>query len=157
MRILKRKFLDPNNTVIIYTDGSCVDNTMLSPGGWGIIMLYPKREPIRKSGRLKESTSQRAELKALLEALLILRPGEPAVIKSDSKYCVDGCNKWLPGWKKKGWRRSTGEIKHLDLWKRIDRELQRIEPRPKITWVKAHAGNYWNEECDRLAKRASMG
>ena len=135
-------------TVTIYTDGACSGNP--GPGGWGAILMYGqhKRE---LSGGEANTTNNRMELTAVIQALSLLK--EPCVVNlwSDSKYVIDGLEKgWARGWKARGWKKADKKpALNPDLW---EQALEQ-EARHKITyvWVKGHAGHPENERCDQLA------
>jgi len=139
--------------VVIYTDGACSGNP--GPGGWGAILVSgAHRKEI--SGGKRQTTNNRMELAAAIEALKILK--EPAVVDlfTDSTYLKRGMTEWLPTWKKNDWKRQSGKrllpVKNEDLW----RELDRLVGRHQVTfhWVEGHAGHPQNERCDRLARQA---
>lgn len=135
--------------VIIYTDGSCFGNP--GPGGWAAILSYGKHEK-ELSGGEKDTTNNRMELRAALEALRALK--EPCIITlyTDSEYLKRGITEWLPNWKRRNWRRKGGKLANQDLWMRLDEEISRHEI--DWHWVKGHAGHKINERVDKLAKRA---
>jgi len=124
----------------IYTDGSCLKNPGV--GGWGIIIL--NKIPTYISGGEKYTTNNRMELEAVIKALEFTS-GE-VIIYSDSNYVIKGITEWIYSWKKKNWK----NIKNIEYWKRLDEQVQNR----KITWrwVKAHNGNFYNEEVDKLAR-----
>jgi len=130
----------------VYTDGSCEPNP--GPGGWAAIILEGKQETILK-GCQKQSTNNRMELTAALEALRAIDPAKPVILYTDSQYLKNGVEKWLRDWKARDWKRRGGVLLNVDLWKQI---AEVIENR-KITWrwVKGHNGNPYNERVDRLA------
>lgn len=134
--------------IIIYTDGACSGNP--GDGGWGAILKYGEHEK-EISGFEENTTNNRMELKAAIEALK--SPKEPCEVElySDSAYLVNGFAKgWIYGWKRNGWVTSgKDEVKNIDLWKELDR-LSHIHD---ITWikVKGHADNEFNNRCDKLA------
>ena len=135
--------------VIIYTDGACSGNP--GPGGYGAILMY---NDIKKeiSGGEKNTTNNRMELMAAIEALKLLKMPCEVELYSDSAYLIN-CfnNNWLEGWKKKGWVNSKKEkVKNIELWEELDR-LNKIH---KITWikVKGHADNQYNNRCDEMAR-----
>jgi ribonuclease HI len=139
-----------DNFIHIYTDGSCLGNP--GNGGWGAILLY--REHERKvSGAQKETTNNRMEIKAVIEALKLLKKSSDNVkIYTDSKYVKDGITSWIFNWKKNGWRNSNRKIvKNSDLWKELDEEVQ--NHKIEWIWVKGHAGNKYNEVVDELARK----
>ena len=134
--------------VTLYTDGACSGNP--GPGGWGAILIY-KDYKKEMSGGDKETTNNKMELTAAIEGLKALK--EPCRVKlySDSKYLIDGITKdWARSWRAKGWKKSDGKpALNIDLWEKILEldEYHEIE----YIWVKGHAGNPYNERCDRLA------
>ncbi len=147
---------------IVYTDGACIRNP--GPGGWG---WYVPGENLRGSGGEADTTNNRMEIMAVIEALKSLE-GE-LEIKSDSKYVVDCINQgWWKKWVKNGWKNSSKEpVKNQDLWEEIlsllsDREGSRwwldtdIQFKVvQLEWVKGHAAEPGNEEADRLAVEAA--
>lgn len=133
--------------VIIYTDGACRGNP--GKGGWGVILRY-KGVVKELHGGEHETTNNRMELMAAIQALEILK--KPCVVKLhiDSKYVLDGITKWLPNWKQRGWKTAAkAPVKNEDLWRRLDVAIQphTIDWR----WVKGHSGNIGNERADALA------
>ena len=135
--------------VIIYTDGACSGNP--GPGGYGAILMY---NDIKKeiSGGESNTTNNKMELMAAIEALKLLKMPCEVDLYSDSAYLIN-CfnNNWLEGWKKKGWVNSKKEkVKNIELWQELD-ELNKIH---KIKWikVKGHADNEYNNRCDELAR-----
>ena len=134
--------------VTIYTDGSCSGNP--GAGGWGAVMFYG-RHKLELSGGERETTNNRMELRAAIEALSRLKEPCEVELYSDSRYLVDGLEKgWAWSWKKRGWRRKDGSpALNPELWERL-LELT-SEHRVTLHWVKGHAENEWNERCDRLA------
>ena len=140
-------------TVTIYTDGACSGNP--GPGGWGAILIYGthKRE---LSGGEPDTTNNRMELTAVIQALSLLK--EPCAVDlwSDSKYVIDGLEKgWARGWKKRGWVKSDKKpALNPDLWDRL-LELEEIHTL-RCHWVKGHAENEYNNRCDELAVMESQ-
>lgn len=134
--------------VIIYTDGACSGNPGL--GGWGAILSYGDNE-IELSGFDKDTTNNKMELTAAIEALNKLKFPCEVELYSDSAYLINGFNQyWLKNWKAKGWKTASGDnVKNEELW----RELDRLSGIHKITWikVKGHADNEYNNRCDKLA------
>ena len=127
----------------IFTDGSCIGNP--GSGGWCAILRYKNKEKILKGGD-KDTTNNRMELLAVINALKILK--EPCEIDlfSDSTYVLKGLNEWLSSWIKKDFK----NVKNVDLWK----EYIKVSKKHKINvnWVKGHSGHPENEKCDRIAK-----
>lgn len=137
--------------IVIYTDGGADPNP--GPGGWGVILID------RATGRKKElsggeaqTTNNRMELTAAIEALSALKKPCDIQFYTDSEYLRRGITEWLPGWQVRGWRRKGKEILNVDLWKQLG---SLIEPHA-ITWewVKGHSGNRYNERADQLATQA---
>jgi ribonuclease HI len=137
--------------VTIYTDGSCQGNP--GPGGWGAILQYGKHEKILSGGE-KDSTNNRMELRAALEALRALKEPCKIVLFTDSEYLKRGITEWLPNWKRRNWRRKGGVLANVDLWMKLDEEIARHEIHWR--WVKGHAGHIMNERVDKLAKDAIL-
>ena len=99
-----------------------------------------------------DTTNNRMELTAAIEALNALKQGESVVLHTDSKYVMDGIRSWLPNWKKKGWKTAAKKpVKNKDLWQALDKAASRHDIR--WVWVKGHDGNPGNEEADALANR----
>ncbi len=149
-KIWRRKKM---KTVTIYTDGACSGNP--GPGGWGAILMYGahKRE---LSGGEPDTTNNRMELTAVIQALSLLK--EPCVVDlwSDSKYVIDGLEKgWARGWQRRGWVKSDKKpALNPDLWGRL-LELEEIHTL-RYHWVKGHAENEYNNRCDQLAVAESQ-
>ena len=140
-------------TVTIYTDGACSGNP--GPGGWGAILIYGthKRE---LSGGEADTSNNRMELTAVIQALSLLQ--EPCIVElwSDSKYVIDGLEKgWARGWQKRGWIKSDKKpALNPDLWGRL-LELESLHTL-RYHWVKGHAENEYNNRCDELAVAESQ-
>ena len=135
--------------VYIYTDGSCKSNP--GPGGWCAILVYGKAEKVI-SGGAKETTNNRMELTAIIEALKALKEPCEVLLTSDSKYALDALiNGWAEGWRARGWRKADkSPALNPDLWE----ELLSLVSKHKIefNWVKGHAGHKYNERCDKIAQ-----
>ena len=135
-------------TITIYTDGACSGNP--GPGGWGAILRYRDTEK-ELSGGAAETTNNRMELTAVIEALRLLR--EPCIVElySDSKYVIDALSKgWARGWKARGWVKSDKKpALNPDLWEQLLAltEVHRV----RCHWVKGHAENEHNNRCDQMA------
>lgn len=136
----------------IYTDGACSGNP--GPGGWGAVLLSGRHsKEIR--GSEPETTNQRMELQAVIEALSALKvTGRKVNVYSDSAYVVNALNqRWLDKWQRNGWVNSKKEpVANQDLWKRLLELIRANEVR--IIKVKGHAGHVYNERCDELARQA---
>ena len=138
------------NNVEIYTDGACRGNP--GPGGWGASLRYSGQQK-DLYGSEPDTTNNRMELMAVIQALESLKRPCTVKIYTDSKYVLDGMTKWLPNWKKKGWKTAAKKpVKNVELWQRLDSAVQEYD----VTWqwVKGHAGDEGNECADSLANRA---
>lgn len=138
-------------SVEIYTDGACSGNP--GPGGWGVVMRYGSAEKELSGGDF-ETTNNRMELTAAIEALNALKQPCRVDLYTDSVYVKDGIQKWIAGWKRNNWRTSAKKpVKNVELWQALEAAL---EPHD-VTWhwVKGHAGHPENERADELA-RAGM-
>ncbi len=139
-----------SETVVIFTDGSCRGNP--GPGGWGAILTLGAHEREIWGGEA-DTTNNRMELTAAIEALAALKRPCQVELHTDSLYVKNGVTQWLQLWKARGWRTmSKGAVKNEDLWRRLDdaRAPHQIDWR----WVKGHAGHPMNERVDALARRA---
>ncbi len=136
--------------VIIYTDGACSGNP--GKGGWGAILRYgDKLKEI--SGSENETTNNRMELTAAIEALKCLKKSCDIELYTDSKYVMDGLNNWLEGWKANGWKTaSKSPVKNKDLWELLDIEAKKHNI--NWFWVKGHSNHPENDRADELARTA---
>lgn len=135
--------------VEIYTDGACRGNP--GPGGWGALLIAGKRRKTMHGGAA-ETTNNRMELTAAVEALNVLKGRRNVILHTDSKYVMDGINEWMPNWKNRDWKTSARRpVKNQDLWQALDEATSRHDIQWK--WVKGHDGNAGNEEADALANR----
>jgi len=145
-----------NNTpVIIYTDGGCIGNP--GPGGWAAVLQAGEHEKAI-SGRFRETTNNRMELRAAIEALEALKRPCRIELYTDSSYVRNGITQWIHGWQRNGWRTaSKAPVKNQDLWRRLQAALERHQTAGGITWhwTKGHAGNVLNERVDELANSAA--
>ncbi len=133
--------------VQIYTDGACRGNPGI--GGWGA-MLSCNGKVKEIYGGEQETTNNRMEMMAVIQALTTLTKNSEVTLHSDSKYVLQGINDWMPNWKKKNWKTAAKKpVKNVDLWKQIDQLAQ--EHAIKWVWVKGHSGNAGNERADELA------
>lgn len=142
--------------LFVYTDGACSGNP--GPGGWGALMIARNGGTVLKeralSGGEADTTNNRMELLAAINALEALDRATPVTIVTDSSYVKDGITSWIHGWKKRGWKTAAKKpVKNEDLWRRLDTAVARHT----VTWewVKGHAGHPENERADELA-RAGM-
>jgi ribonuclease HI len=135
--------------VTIYTDGACRGNP--GPGGWGALLQFGEREKELYGGEL-ETTNNRMELTAAIQALAALKRSCEIDVYTDSQYVRMGVLEWLAQWKLRDWRTSDRKpVKNVDLWKALEAQLERH--RIQWHWVKGHAGVPGNERADQLANR----
>lgn len=144
-------YMKPLKEVTIYTDGACSGNP--GPGGWAAILVYGRHRK-ELSGAVTDTTNQRMELTAALEALKALK--EPCRVKlySDSAYLINAFREgWIERWQENGWRTAKKEpVENQDLWQ----ELVRVASQHQVEWVKitGHGDNEENNRCDALARAA---
>ncbi len=137
--------------MVAWTDGACSGNgTARSPGGWAVVFA----DGSSFSGGEPETTNQRMELRAAIEALARVPDGAVVEVRSDSAYVIN-CFKqrWHAGWERNGWRNSRGDaVANRDLWE----QLLKLARTRRVTWskVRGHAGDPRNEQADRLAVAA---
>ena len=145
---------------VIWTDGACSGNP--GPGGWAAIVIpHEGAEPVELSGGEKHTTNNRMELSAALEGLRSLPDGSKVVIVTDSQLMLNSMTKWLPGWKKKGWKTAAGTpVKNQDLLVALEAEVNRLG-KVRWHWVRGHetgaAFDYkaLNDRADQLAVAAA--
>jgi ribonuclease HI len=136
-------------TVEAFTDGACSGNP--GPGGWGALLRYDGNERELCGGE-EETTNNRMELLAAIEALSALKQPCHVRLTTDSTYVKDGITKWLENWKRNGWKTAAKKpVKNQDLWIRLDEQSSRH--RIEWCWVKGHSGHPGNERADTLANR----
>lgn len=135
--------------VIIYSDGACAGNP--GPGGWAALLIYNNHEKII-SGHEEQTTNNRMELKAAIEALKLLKETCRVKLYTDSKYVQEGSTTWLHRWKLNNWRRNNILIKNDDLWKEISNQIDKHKI--EFIWVKGHASDERNNLVDELARKA---
>ncbi|MBQ7286095.1 MAG: ribonuclease HI [Alphaproteobacteria bacterium] len=133
----------------IYTDGACSGNP--GAGGWGAILRCGTVEK-ELSGGEKDTTNNRMELTAVIEALKALKKECSITLYTDSRYVMDGINQWLPNWKSNNWRTTNKKspVKNIDLWQQLDTLVSQHQI--KWVWVKGHNGHPENERVDTLAR-----
>ena len=137
--------------IIIYTDGSCLTNP--GNGGWAAIINENDEKKII-SGNEKNTTNNRMELLAPINALRGIKPGSKIKIYTDSQYVKNGITEWINTWLNNNWKTSKKEdVKNKDLWIELYNLTKFLDI--QWIWVKAHDGNPLNEEVDLLAKRAA--
>ncbi|MFO7816023.1 MAG: ribonuclease HI [Halanaerobiales bacterium] len=136
------------DNIIIYTDGACYNNP--GPGAYAAIILDEDKE-VEITGFEPSTTNNRMELKAVIEALKVIKKNKNIVLYSDSNYVVKGINEWIKNWKLRGWKTAGNKkVKNIDLWKKLDQEIDKKNVQLKK--VKAHSGDQYNEKVDTLAK-----
>ena len=140
---------DPKSGV--FTDGSAVPNP--GEGGWGAVYVLDGTVKGEASGHGGETTNNRMELTALIEAFDLVPVGVQTKVYSDSKLAVQTINEWAEGWKRRGWKRKSGPVENLDLVKSAY-EAYQSRPELDLVWIKAHVGYTWNEYADELANKA---
>ena len=134
----------------VYTDGACSGNPGV--GGWGVVILLNKNEPILLNGGELQTTNNRMELTAAIKALNYFNELKSIKIFTDSKYVKDGIEKWIINWKKNGWKTAAKKpVKNKELWIELDHLIAKHEI--SWEWVKGHAGEKYNEKADYLARR----
>ena len=137
------------NSVVIYTDGACKGNP--GPGGWGVL-LRSEAAVKELHGGEAQTTNNRMELTAVIQALQALKRPCRVTLWLDSEYVRKGITEWLPGWKAKGWKTAARQpVKNVDLWQQLDALVQQGGHAIDWRWVKGHAGDPGNERADALA------
>jgi len=135
--------------VTIYTDGACRGNP--GPGGWGALLVAGSKEK-ELYGGAAETTNNRMELTAAIEALRALKRHGQVTIYTDSEYLRRGITEWIDQWKRKGWKTAARKpVKNEDLWRDLDHIVSDKEV--EWCWVKGHSGHPGNERADQLANR----
>ncbi|MET1413995.1 ribonuclease HI [Roseibium sp. HPY-6] len=140
--------MSTQNRVTIFTDGACSGNP--GPGGWGVLLRFGEHEKVLNGGE-PETTNNRMELTAAIEALNALKRPCAIDLYTDSTYVRSGISEWMDGWKRKNWRTAGNKpVKNADLWQALDEARERHD----VTWhwVKGHAGHPDNERADELAR-----
>ena len=137
------------NSIDIYTDGACQGNP--GPGGWGALLKSGHTEKTLFGGEL-ETTNNRMEMTAVIEALRALKRPCKVTLHVDSQYVLKGMTEWLTGWKAKGWKTAAKQpLKNVDLWQQLDALVNGGSHHIEWRWVKGHAGDPGNERADALA------
>lgn len=138
-----------SDQVVIYTDGACKGNP--GKGGWGAVLQYKGRTKELYGGEA-DTTNNRMELTAAIEALDALTRPCSVKLHTDSKYVLQGITEWMDNWKKRGWKTATKKpVKNEDLWRKLDAAIERHQV--EWQWVKGHSGDEGNEKADELANR----
>lgn len=135
--------------VEIFTDGACSGNPGV--GGWGVLLRYKDIEK-ELSGGEAQTTNNRMELTAVIEALQALKTNCNITLYTDSKYVMSGITEWMPNWKRNNWKTANkkNDVKNVDLWLLLDELIKKHEIR--WVWVKGHNGHPENERVDTLAR-----
>jgi ribonuclease HI len=137
----------PCEIIEVYTDGACKGNP--GPGGWGALLVCGEHRKELYGGE-PDTTNNRMELKAVIEALNALNRSARVRLHTDSQYVHKGITEWLPGWKRKGWKTAGGKpVKNQDLWQAL--EATAHTHLVEWIWVKGHSGHPGNERADELA------
>lgn len=135
--------------VEVFTDGACKGNP--GPGGWGALLRYGEHEKELHGGEA-QTTNNRMELMAVIQALEALKRPSPVRITTDSQYVKRGVTEWMARWKRNGWLTAERKaVKNRDLWERLDRAL--AQHQVQWHWVRGHTGHPENERADQLANR----
>lgn len=137
--------------VTIYTDGACSGNP--GPGGWGAVLFYGEHKK-EISGGEKLTTNNRMEIRAVIEALSLLKEPCKATVYSDSAYVVNCFQQnWIKGWLRNGWKNSKNQpVENKELWQELLEQMNRHNV--SYVKVKGHSDNEWNNRCDELARAA---
>jgi ribonuclease HI len=139
------------NTIDIYTDGACKGNP--GPGGWGVLLKSAATQKELFGGEL-ETTNNRMEMMAVIEALSALKRPCHVKLHVDSQYVLKGMTEWLAGWKSRGWKTAAKQaVKNVDLWQRLDALVSDAGHQIEWRWVRGHDGDPGNERADELANR----
>ena len=149
-------------TIIVYTDGSSLGNP--GPGGWGSIVVSGDGKVIELGGREDESTNNRMEMTAAIEALKLIEErkikGKKILVHTDSAYLSNGITLWIYAWVKNNWKTKGGDtVLNQDLWETLFKIESNLKAKYEVEWVKVagHAGVFLNERCDVIATSFSAG
>jgi ribonuclease HI len=137
------------DVIHIYSDGACKGNP--GAGGWGALLVAGGHRKEIFGGEA-DTTNNRMEMTAVIQALELLKRPSTVAVHTDSQYVQKGISEWLPGWKRRNWRTADGKpVKNQDLWERLDKLAQ--HHRIEWNWVRGHAGHPENERADALANK----
>lgn len=137
------------NLIEAFTDGACRGNP--GPGGWGVLLRFNDHEK-RLCGGEAETTNNRMELMAVIQALESLNRECKVKVTSDSQYVLKGISEWMVNWKKRGWKTAAKKpVKNVDLWQRLDKAQASHDI--EWAWIKGHSGHIENEIADALANQ----
>ena len=138
-----------SDPVVVYTDGACKGNP--GPGGWGALLRWKGHEKELFGGELN-TTNNRMELTAVIQALSALKSRCEVAVYTDSEYVKNGITTWIHGWKQRGWRTADKKpVKNVELWQRL--EALAAQHDVQWHWVRGHDGDPGNEAADALANR----
>ncbi|EGW53809.1 ribonuclease HI [Candidatus Endoriftia persephone] len=142
-----------NDLIEIFTDGACKGNP--GPGGWGALLRFGSHEK-RLCGGEPETTNNRMELMAVIQALRALKRASRARVTTDSQYVKNGITQWIHNWKRNGWKTAAKKpVKNADLWRELDQEV--AQHQVEWAWIKGHSGHPENELADQLANQGIEG
>ena len=143
--------MTPKDRVEIFTDGACAGNP--GPGGWGAVLRYRGVDK-ELYGSAADTTNNRMELCAAIEALSALKRPMRVRLHTDSTYVRNGITQWIEGWKANGWRtKGRKPVRNVDLWQRLEEAAARHDV--EWLWVRGHDGHPDNERADALARRGT--
>lgn len=133
---------------VVYTDGSCLGNP--GPGGWAVHVEFPDGRVVELGGGELETTNNRMELRAAIEAVRLMKECPAVTVITDSEYVRRGVTKWLAGWKRNGWQTAARRpVENQSLWRELD---ALADERLTWEWTRAHVGTAGNERCDAIAR-----
>lgn len=134
----------------IFADGACRGNP--GPGGWGVFLCYQQYEK-ELYGAAAETTNNRMELTAAIQALQTLKQPSEVILTTDSKYVITGITQWVINWQKNNWKTADKKpVKNVDLWEQL--VVATSQHKINWQWVKGHSGHVGNERADALANKA---
>ncbi len=140
-------------TVTIYCDGACSGNP--GPGGWAARLKYLDGRLRELGGFVPDTTNNRMELHAAIQALKVVGEASSIILVTDSEYMRKGITEWIHSWKRKGWRTASKKpVLNQDLWRELD---QLNSPRVRWEYTRGHAGDPDNERCDQIAQAFALG
>ena len=146
------------SAIVVFTDGSSKGNP--GPGGWGAVIITPDGHIVERGGGASLTTNNKMELTGAIEALTSIESiGGPVIVYTDSTYVIKGIQDWLPNWRRRGWKTSTGgEVLNQNLWEQLSAVASARGPR-SIEWryVRGHVGTPGNERCDGSQTRSRQG
>jgi len=139
------------NVIEIFTDGACKGNP--GPGGWGALLQSSGAKKELFGGELN-TTNNRMEMTAVIEALSALKRPCKVILHVDSQYVLKGMTEWLPGWRARNWQTAAkAPVKNVDLWQRLEALVNQAGHQIEWHWVRGHNGDPGNERADELANQ----